>query len=126
MGDEEMNIELLRKAQEFILNNPDKLNMSVFYTPYQECGCIVGHSYKIQSPDFNYNDVDFWKFAEDVLDLTDFQTDYLVRPSGWWPGKAKTAYFYADYILDEKGKALAVAAYIDEFIDHFSKPENNQ
>lgn len=115
-----MNIELLKKVRDYIVENPEKLKMSIEYDRVSGCGCIVGHAMNL-TDNLDYG---FWLFCSHILELSTFQMEFLIYPIYWWSGEAKDNYFEAEKQGNALGMALSTAYYIDEFIEHFSKPEN--
>lgn len=128
-----MNIELLKKVKQAILDNPEHFDMSTFFdgcegSNYEDdpkllgkCGttaCIAG--WAIHLSGCPITDLDFeHDLGKDLLGLTEDQAQSLFYEDGW-PGAIYNEYYEALEEEDHLGMAKAAAKMIDRLIENDS------
>jgi hypothetical protein len=122
-----LNIELLNKVKECILNDPSQFDMDYFHMedPESTCqttSCIAGWAAYLNNPEWynsaslNENFTYFLSFeGEYVLGLTSLQAGKLFYYHRW-PKQFAEAYSKAKLENNKKQMAKVAADYIDYFI----------
>lgn len=123
-----MNIELLKKVKQAILDNPEHFDMSSFFDGCDDdpkllgkcntTACIAGWAIHLSGCPVTELDLEH-DLGRDLLGLTEDQANTLFYED-YWPGYIYNEYYEALEDEDHLGMAKAAAKIIDRLIENDS------